>query len=208
MIEQLLILLGVVIFGIQHSGISALPIKHYIIDRYGKKGYSRVFSITSILALISSILLLNYWNWLYFITNPELVNLLLFLLGIIMILVGLIIASIASREISVSTVADMRTDRKPELISSGIYAKVRHPLYLATILLFLSLAFMYPFLNVIVYTVSMSMYIIVGAYLEERKLTGYYGQEYLKYKERVGFLLPKITTKSNEQTTQTASFES
>ena len=208
MIEQLLVLLGVVIFGIQHSGISALRIKHWIIDKCGKKGYSRIFTITSMLALVFSFILLNYWDWLYFILNPELVNLLLFVPGILLILVGLIIASIASREISVSTVADMRTDRKPELISSGIYAKVRHPLYLATILLFLGLGLMYPFLNVIIYVISMSLYILVGAYLEEQKLIGYYGHEYLQYKEQVGFILPKMASTSNEQSIHLSSFES
>jgi protein-S-isoprenylcysteine O-methyltransferase Ste14 len=208
MVEQLLVILGVVIFGIQHSGVSTSRIKHRIIDRFGKKGYSKIFSITSVIVLVISFLLLNYWDWLYFITNPELVNPLLFVPAILLILIGLVIASMASREISVSTVADMRTDRKPELISSGIYAKVRHPLYLATILLFLGLALMYPFLNIIIYAISMSVYIIVGAYLEERKLIDYYDQEYLKYKESVGFLLPKISSKSNEQPIQTSSFES
>jgi protein-S-isoprenylcysteine O-methyltransferase Ste14 len=92
----------------------------------------------------------------------------------------------------VSTVADMRSDRKPELITSGIYAKIRHPLYLATIFMFLAMGLLYPFTNVIICSISMSIYIIIGAYLEERKLIKHYGLEYETYRKTAGFLLPTL----------------
>lgn len=193
MIEQLVVVAGVVLFGIQHSGISALRIKSRIIDTFGKKAYSRIFSITSILTLVVSIIFMNFNDWLHFMTNPGLISPGMISAGILMIINGILIATSASRQISVSTVADMRTDRKPQLVSDGIYAKIRHPLYLATITMFTGLIFIYPFTNVIVYSLSMMGYILIGAYLEERKLILYYGQEYLDYKEKAGFLLPKIS---------------
>jgi protein-S-isoprenylcysteine O-methyltransferase Ste14 len=194
MLVQLLVIAGVTLFGIQHSGISALRIKSRIINRFGKKGYSRIFSITSILTLVISIYLMSFSDWLYFLTNPELLNPLLLITGILIIIIGIVIASLASRQISVSTVADMRSDRKPELISDGIYAKVRHPMYLSTILMFFGLALVYPFLNVTLYCLSMSSYILVGTYFEERKLILYYGDEYLNYMKTTGFLLPKFSS--------------
>jgi protein-S-isoprenylcysteine O-methyltransferase Ste14 len=193
-LEQVLVIFGVSIFGVQHSGVSALRIKNRIIEKFGKEGYSRIYSITSILALLASFVLINHWQWLYFITNPELVNLIFLLPGILLIIIGVVIASLASREISVSTVADMRSDRKPQLVTSGIYGKTRHPLYLATILMFLGLGLIYPVLNVILYSISMSIYILIGTYLEERKLILHYGQEYLDYKEKAGFLFPKTSS--------------
>ena len=47
-IEYLLIVAGVLIFGLQHSGISALRVKNLIIDRWGKEGYAKLFNATSI----------------------------------------------------------------------------------------------------------------------------------------------------------------
>ncbi|MFW9979643.1 MAG: NnrU family protein, partial [Candidatus Thorarchaeota archaeon] len=113
MLEYLVIVLGTVVFGLQHSGISALSVKGRIIDRWGKKGYSRIFTITSILGVLLPFLAMWYWDWLYFILDPSLVNPILFVSGIVVIAAGVVVAALASKVISVSTVADMRTDRKP-----------------------------------------------------------------------------------------------
>jgi protein-S-isoprenylcysteine O-methyltransferase Ste14 len=192
MIEYAVIILASTLFGIQHSGISSLRVKRRIIDKWGKTGYGNIFKITSVLTLLIAFLSMNFWNWLYFITEPTLIQPVLLVLGILMGVAGAIIATKASQVISVSTVADMRTDRKAELITDGIYARVRHPLYLATVLVFGALAFIYPFPVVIVFALSMIMYTIVGAYFEERKLVIHYGQEYTDYRKQAGFILPRL----------------
>ena len=192
MIEYLLIVSGVLIFGLQHSGISALRIKNRIIDRWGKEGYAKLFNATSIVGIIVPFIAMNYWDWFYFIIEPALIQPLLFASGVVLIIVGLVVTMMASRVISVSTVADMRTDREAELVTGGIYSRTRHPLYLATILLLLGLAALYPFDRVIVFSIALSIYVIVGAYLEERKLIIHYGQTYLEYRKQAGFMLPRI----------------
>jgi protein-S-isoprenylcysteine O-methyltransferase Ste14 len=190
MIEYIIIILASTLFGLQHSGLSALRVKGRIIDRWGKEGYARIFNATSILTLLIAFLSMNFWNWSYFITQPTLIQPVLFVLGVILGLSGAIMAMMASRVISVSTVADMRTDRKAELVTDGIYSRVRHPLYLATLLVFSALAFIYPFPVVIVFSLCMMAYTLVGAYFEERKLVKHYGDEYLEYKKTAGFILP------------------
>ncbi len=197
MFEHLAIVAAVTVFGIQHSGISALRVKHWIIDRWGKEGYSRIFNVTSFLALIPASLSLNYWDWLYFLQSPELVNPLLFLSGVILLALGVVVAALASRSISVSTVADMRTDRKPALVTGGLYARTRHPLYLATILFLLSLIAFYPFSNILVFSLSFVGYVVIGAYLEERKLVIQYGEQYIAYRKTAGFLLPRPSTRND-----------
>lgn len=192
MIEYLLIVLGVATFGIQHSGVSALRVKGWIIDRWGKEGYSNIFKATSITTILIAFIMIGYWDWLYFIFTPELVNWLLFLPGIILVIIGLFLSNAASKVISVSTVADMRTDRMPKLVTDGIYSKIRHPLYLSTILLLIALALLYPNPRIIVFSFSLSIYTMIGAYLEEEKLVKHYGQNYLEYRKNVGFILPKI----------------
>ncbi|NOR39404.1 MAG: hypothetical protein GQ580_07445 [Candidatus Thorarchaeota archaeon] len=197
MLEHLAIIASVAVFGIQHSGISALRVKHWIIDRWGKEGYSRIFNATSFLALIPASLSLNYWDWLYFLQWPELVNPLLFLSGVLLLALGIMVAILASRSISVSTVADMRTDRKPALVTGGLYARTRHPLYLATILFLLSLIAFYPFSNILTFSLAFIGYVIIGAYLEERKLVIQYGDEYLAYRRTAGFLLPRRNSRKD-----------
>lgn len=178
------------IFGLQHSGLSALRIKSRIVARWGSSGYAKIFKVTSLIALIPPFLSLNFWDWLYFVRSPELVNPLFLVIAVVMIIGGTAIASAASRVLSVSTVADMRTDRQAALVTSGIYARVRHPLYLATILLFLGIVPLYPFPQIAVFSLSFCVYILIGARLEERKLIVRYGQEYLDYRKKAGFILP------------------
>ncbi len=190
MIEYVIVVLTSSLFGLQHSGLSSLRVKEWIIDRWGKERYAKIFSFTSILTLLLAFLSMNFWNWLYFITDPSQIQPLLFGLGILVAMVGIIVTVKASQVISVSTVADMRTDRKPELITAGLYARIRHPLYLATILVFGSMALIYPFSVVIVFALSMIAYTLIGAYFEERKLVLQYGNEYSEYKKQAGFLLP------------------
>ncbi len=192
MIEYLWIVLGVSLFGVLHSGVSALRVKNGIIDRYGKEGYSRIFNAVSVLSFILALLSMQFWDWLYFITSPNSATLLLVSVGAILVLLAMYLAMLASRVISVSTVADMRTDRVPELVTDGLYGRIRHPLYLATILMFGGLAFIYPFPRVIIFALGMIVYTMVGALLEERKLILHYGEEYLEYKKRAGFILPRL----------------
>ncbi len=188
-------MLCVTLFGLQHSGLSALRIKSRIVGRWGTSGYANIYKGTSIIALVPPFLSMNFWDWFYFIQSPESVNPLYLVIGLALIAGGLAIATAASRVLSVSTVADMRTDRKAELVTRGIYGRVRHPLYLATILLFLSLIAVYPFLPVAVFSLSFCIYILIGARLEERKLIVRYGQEYLEYRKKAGFMLPSRGTK-------------
>jgi protein-S-isoprenylcysteine O-methyltransferase Ste14 len=180
------------VFGLQHSGLSALRIKSRIVKRWGASGYANIYKATSIIALVPPFLSMNFWDWLYFIRSPTSINLLYFVIGLALIVSGLAIATAASKVLSVSTVADMRTDRKAELVTRGIYGRVRHPLYLATILLFLSLIAVYPFPSIAVFSLSFCAYILIGARLEERKLIVRYGQEYLDYRKKAGFILPSV----------------
>ncbi len=191
MYEYGFIVLGVMVFGLQHSGLSALPVKYRIIDRVGKQGYSTLFSITSVGALGVAFLLLNFWDWLYFLT-PNSVYLPVFVTGIALGIIGLVLTLWASRIIDISTVADMRTDRAPELITTGLYARIRHPLYLAAILVLVALVLLYPFLEILVFSGSFIGYVLIGAYLEEQKLIKTYGDKYLEYKKHAGFMLPKF----------------
>ena len=192
MIEYLYIILASTVFGLQHSGMSALAIKGKIIDRWGKEGYARLFTTSSVITLLIAFISMNFWDWLYFVMNPVLIQPLLFTSGVILGIIGVIIAMMATRVISVSTVADMRTDRKAELVTGGIYSRVRHPLYLATVLVLLALSLIYPFLPVFVFSLCMIFYTMIGAYFEERKLVLHYGDEYLEYRKRAGFIIPRI----------------
>jgi len=74
-----------------------------------------------------------------------------------------------------------------KLDTSGILSVVRHPWYLAGILILWvrDLDVTSLLVNVIFCT-----YFIVGAWLEERKLVKEFGDQYLAYKKRVPMFIP------------------
>jgi protein-S-isoprenylcysteine O-methyltransferase Ste14 len=74
-----------------------------------------------------------------------------------------------------------------ELDTSGISSVVRHPWYLALLLLIWARP-LDP--SVIVLNAVFSVYIVIGAFLEERKLVREFGDKYRDYQQRVSMLLP------------------
>ncbi len=80
-----------------------------------------------------------------------------------------------------------------ELETAGILGITRHPWYLATMLLIWArpLDVSGIFINVI-----LTSYLIVGTYLEEKKMIKEFGEKYLNYQKRVSMLVPYKWLKS------------
>ncbi len=74
------------------------------------------------------------------------------------------------------------------LITNGAYRIVRHPFYAGIILLLFTKTEMTQL--DITAVVLFSVYMIAGAFLEERKLVSKFGDEYLKYRNKVSMFIP------------------
>jgi len=70
-------------------------------------------------------------------------------------------------------------DHPSKLTTSGLYHYIRHPLYTAG----LAFIWMMPLMtvNVLVINLSLTIYVITGAFLEERRLRREFGQDYYDY---------------------------
>ena len=74
-----------------------------------------------------------------------------------------------------------------ELDTSGALSITRHPWYFATILFIWARQLD---ASAILVNVILTSYLIVGTYLEEKKLIGEFGEKYLAYQKRVSMLIP------------------
>lgn len=74
------------------------------------------------------------------------------------------------------------------LVVQGAYRWVRHPLYLAVLLMIWS----YPVLTIdrLLFNTLWTIWIVIGAVLEERDLAADFGSDYHKYQRNVPMLIP------------------
>ena len=75
------------------------------------------------------------------------------------------------------------------LVVDGVYGWVRHPMLVAGLLFLLTSG---PSLNNIIYTAMYLAYMLIGGYYEERRLIRIFGNDYLRYRRRVGTFTPRL----------------
>ena len=81
---------------------------------------------------------------------------------------------------------------KPEVINTGVFRIVRHPIYTGAILFYLGAIVMtMSIASAALWPMIIGFYIFICKY-EERILTEAFGSDYLEYKKRTGMLFPKL----------------
>lgn len=76
------------------------------------------------------------------------------------------------------------------LVTRGLYRVVRHPLYTFSLLY----VWLSPSVsqNSLVFYIGVTLYVLIGAYFEERKLLRDFGDAYAEYKSKTPMLIPGI----------------
>jgi len=77
------------------------------------------------------------------------------------------------------------------LITEGVYSVVRHPLYIADVILAWSVFFFLPFSRVLTEAIWMTFVLWFWAGLEERALEDRFLEDYREYKKKVPKFLPQ-----------------
>ena len=75
------------------------------------------------------------------------------------------------------------------LVVRGIYGWVRHPMLVGGLLFLLTSG---PSLNNLIYTAMYTAYMLIGGYYEEQRLVRIFGEDYLRYRARVGAFFPRL----------------
>jgi len=83
--------------------------------------------------------------------------------------------------------ADLAITDTGKLDTSGVLGMTRHPWYLATMLLIWGRQMD---VSTIIINLILTSYLIVGTYLEEKKLVREFGENYRNYQKKVSMLIP------------------
>ena len=81
-----------------------------------------------------------------------------------------------------------KTEKPPRLTTSGLYQYVRHPLYTAGMAFIWLLPLMTT--NILAVNIGLTVYVIIGAAFEERKLGRVFGKAYADYKMTTPMFIP------------------
>lgn len=111
--------------------------------------------------------------------------------GFVMIFAGVVIALVAIAGLGRTLTASPVPKAGGELVTSGVYAWVRHPIYTGIILATLGLALIGASVGHLIAAAALIGLLMVKSRLEERMLFGQY-RAYGAYAARVGRLVPGI----------------
>ncbi len=184
-----LVLFGATLaYGLVHSALAARSLKHAIARRWGARGLQmhrlayNAWAGLSFLPLLWLYVRIPHdrvlyvlpapWRWLAFGVQG---------LGLLMALDGL-------RRIGPAAFLGLAPERA-HLTCRGVYAWVRHPLYVGSLLFLWATPVLT--LNMLVFYGALTLYLLVGAWWEERKLRADLGPAYDAYRAAVPMWLPR-----------------
>ena len=187
------IIFALAIWGLVHSFLASLAVKDFTRRTFGA-GFMRLYRLTyNIFSVISFTPVL----WLvatlpdhnvYSVSAPW--NYLM-LVGQGLAALGLLVAVLQMDSLHFVGLRQLFEEDKPgELVTSGFYKLVRHPIYTFS-LLFLWLTSTMT-VNSLTFYIGATMYFLIGAYFEERKLLREFGSVYAEYKAVTPMLIPGL----------------
>lgn len=188
-----LILLSLALWGVVHSILASHFAKDMIQGFLGQDGmrlYRLGYNIFSVISFAPVLYLVATLEdqplykvpapWSYLMLGVQALSVLL--LGI---------AFLQTDSLSFIGLRQLFEEEKPgQLVTRGLYKLVRHPLY--TFSLFFIWFTPTMSLNSLVFYLGVTVYVLVGAYFEERKLLRDFGEAYAGYKLKTPFLIPGL----------------
>lgn len=182
-------------YSVIHSLLATRRVKAWVRERLGEPGerYYRLFyNLVGVVTLLPVLLLLALFpgEELYSWPTPWLyLALVLQGLGALIILVGLLQTG-ARSFLGLDALWGPSRSSQDELITSGLYACIRHPLYTGGLLLLWFMPVMTT--SLLAFNLAASLYLYIGSIFEERRLLAVFGDEYDRYRNRVPRLIPGL----------------
>jgi protein-S-isoprenylcysteine O-methyltransferase Ste14 len=164
-------------------------VKKSLLDRYVSNKFMVGMAIEFPILVIGGILGLVF-SWLQFPGFP-IPN----IVGLVLIIAGYVIhLGYAHKEFGKTKVKTHRCSEAPEeLVTSGIYSRIRHPGYLGLILIYFGLALIFGVVWMLIPAFVFSVLTYLTAVKEELSLKKQFGSAYEEYMKRVPWrFIPKI----------------
>ncbi len=158
--------------------------------REGKWNYILRRRIILPLAILSGYFYFRYPDWMSILTIP--MPHFVFILSAITGIAGLGLLTWVHIHLGKEWSAKLQIREGHVLITSGPYARIRHPMYTALFTFFLSLGVVSANIPLILLLLLAIISLALRIPKEEKMLTDEFGEEYRKYIKHTGRLFPKL----------------
>ena len=178
-----------------HSFLASLKVKAQVkqwISPEANRWYRIIYNLIAIITFLPILLLLVILpdKAIYSIRYPWVIlTSVIQLLALVILIVGVKQTGVFSF-LGFRQLVSAEDDSSPVLVTTGLYKYVRHPLYTAG----LAVIWFVPYitLNLLALNLGITIYIIIGAYFEERRLNAEYGPVYTEYSRQTPMLIPGL----------------
>ena len=185
-----------VLWGVVHSILASHGFKHLVRQVAGAPAFFRMyrfaynlFSFASLFPI--AVMLFTFPDKLLYAIPEPWSYLTTFIQGLAAIVLIAVVMQTGLMEFAgLAHLMPSYGESKPaELVTGGLYAYVRHPLYTAGLIFIWFSPEMT--INRLALWIVFTVYIIIGAFFEERKLLKDFGSAYAEYKSKTPMLIPK-----------------
>lgn len=190
--SPLLILGTFAAYSVLHSFLASRAAKAWAEQRFGKSLVTRTYRL--FFNLVGIVTLFPVFALVFLLPDQPLYVVPLYLEPIFLIGQGIGIVILASA-LGLTGFLDFAglkqltgREQTPELVTHGIYRYMRHPLYTGSMLVLWLMPSMS--VNWFAFILGISLYFIIGARYEERKLETYFGKRYTDYKANTPAFMP------------------
>jgi protein-S-isoprenylcysteine O-methyltransferase Ste14 len=193
-----IILFAILLYGVIHSLLASLQAKALArqwlgpgTDRWFRLFYNFIAVVTFLPILLLPAILAD--QPIYSIPYPwYILTGVLQIMALIILAVGVLQTGVMNF-LGIQQLLGGADKGHPQLVVGGLYRYVRHPLYTA------GLAFIWLIptmtLNLLALNIGLTLYIMVGANFEERKMLKEYGGDYGQYQQQTPMLIPRFRLK-------------
>ena len=185
------IVVSIAVWGVVHSWLASLGAKGYVRRQFGEVAarlYRLAYNVFAVVSFAPILLLLRVQpdRPLYAVPVPWLFVMVAGQLGAIFCIIVALLQVDAAAFIGLRQVFEGEVPS--QLVTGGFYRWIRHPLYFFGLLVIWLTPIMT--VNVLIVYLALTVYLIVGAAFEERKLLREYGAAYAAYKARTPMIVP------------------
>lgn len=193
-----LVFLAMAVWGVLHSWLASFSTKRRARKLFGAemdRYYRLLFVLLAVLTLLPVLAMVALFpsTTLWVIPTPWIFLTMTIQFLALVALVATTLQTDVMAFAGVRQVLQPGIEHENELVTTGLYRLVRHPLYLFSIILF----WLFPYMTdlTLAFFLAGTLYFLIGTIPEERKLVKTFGEQYRQYQREVPWLIPGLKTR-------------